>query len=132
MLRKSIYLALLTYRVEKIGCVVRHHYAITPARTSCGHVRRSILRIFTEWITTQTCQYLCTTYRAYFCRIISTALLLHINNTISVTLCTQCWVCLGVCVYGQLLVLVIQPCCSSLLSYVHVFNLYLYLDERNK
>jgi len=38
-----------------------------------------------------------------------------------------------VCVlYGQLLVLVIQPCCSSSLSYVHVMNLYLYFDERNK
>jgi len=36
------------------------------------------------------------------------------------------------CVYGQLLVLVIQPCCFSSWSYVHVFNLYLYFDERNK
>jgi len=37
-----------------------------------------------------------------------------------------------VCMYGPLLVLVIQPCCSSSLSYVHVFNLYLHIDERNK
>ena len=37
----------------------------------------------------------------------------------------MCWVCLGVCMYGQLLVLVIQPLCSSSLSYVHVFGLYL-------
>jgi len=33
--------------------------------------------------------------------------------------------------YGQLLVLVIQPCCSSSLSDVHLPNLYLYFDERN-
>ena len=30
------------------------------------------------------------------------------------------------CMYGQL-VLVIQPCCSNSLSYVHVFNLYFIL-----
>jgi len=39
---------------------------------------------------------------------------------------------LGVSVYGQLLVLVIRPCCSSSLSYVHFYNLHLYFDEQNK
>ena len=40
------------------------------------------------------------------------------------------FVCL--CMYGQLLVLVIQPCCSSSLSDVHVPNLYLHIDEQIK
>jgi len=43
----------------------------------------------------------------------------------------MCLVCLYMCMYEQLLVLVIQPCCSSSLSYVHVFGLYLCFDERN-
>jgi len=38
------------------------------------------------------------------------------------------WVC--VCMYGQLLVLAIQSCGSSALSYVHVSNLYVHIDER--
>jgi len=43
----------------------------------------------------------------------------------------MCWVCL--CMYGQLLVLVIQPCCSSSLSHVHVFGLYLcFMSEISK
>ena len=38
------------------------------------------------------------------------------------------------CMYRQLLVLVIQPCCSSSLSYVHMLHLYMYLhiDEQMK
>jgi len=41
-------------------------------------------------------------------------------------------VLLYVLVYEQLLVLVIQPCCSSSLSDVHVPNLYLHIDEQIK
>ena len=36
------------------------------------------------------------------------------------------------CMYGQLLVLVIQPCFFSSPSDVHVPNLYLHIDEQNK
>ena len=42
----------LTYCVKEIWSIMWHHDAITPAWTSCRHVRRTVFSIFAEWITT--------------------------------------------------------------------------------